>query len=64
MATVSCFGRAVDLFEAGAINPEPMISHFYSLDDYADAMDMFRKGTGRKLQIRPSAEKSGTLLSL
>jgi len=64
MATVSCFGRAVDLFEAGAINPAPMISHFYSLDDYATAMDMFRAGTGRKLQIRPSATQSGTLLSL
>jgi hypothetical protein len=39
-----------------------MISHYFSLNDYSDAMDMFRKGTGRKLQIRPGSAESGTLL--
>ena len=64
MATVNCFARAVDLFEAGAINAEPMISHYYQLDDYQQAMDMFRAGTGRKLQIRPNAKESGKLLNI
>ena len=62
MASLSSFDRAVLLFEARALNAKPMISHYFSLNDYADAMDMFRKGTGRKLQIRPSSLTSGTLL--
>lgn len=62
MASLSSFDRAVALFEVGALKAAPMISHYYSLDDYSDAMDMFRKGTGRKLQIRPGSATSGTLL--
>ena len=41
-----------------------MISHYYQLDDYQQAMDMFRAGTGRKLQIRPNAKESGKLLNI
>lgn len=62
MASLSSFDRAVALFEAGALHAKPMISHYFSLDDYAQAMEMFRKGTGRKLQIRPNSTTSGTLL--
>lgn len=54
MAVLNSFGRAVELFEAGAIKPGPMISHSFILDEYADALQMFRDGTGRKLQIRPN----------
>jgi hypothetical protein len=35
-----------------------MVSHAFSLDDYGDALEMFRAGTGRKLQIRPQAPAS------
>jgi len=62
MASLSSFDRAVDLFEAGALKATPMISHYFSLDEYSGAMDMFRAGTGRKLQIRPGSATSGTLL--
>jgi threonine dehydrogenase-like Zn-dependent dehydrogenase len=58
MAVLNSFGRAVEMFEAGAIKPGPMISHSFTLDDYADALEMFRKGTGRKLQIRPNDTES------
>lgn len=61
MAVLNSFGRAVELFEAGAIRPEPMISHSFALDDYADALAMFRAGTGRKLQIRPNDTQSRVL---
>lgn len=54
MAVLNSFGRAVEMFEAGAIKAGPMISHSFTLDDYADALQMFRDGTGRKLQIRPN----------
>jgi 2-desacetyl-2-hydroxyethyl bacteriochlorophyllide A dehydrogenase len=58
MAVLNSFGRAVEMFEAGALKPEPMISHSFTLDDYSLALDMFREGTGRKLQIRPNDTES------
>jgi 2-desacetyl-2-hydroxyethyl bacteriochlorophyllide A dehydrogenase len=58
MAVLNSFGRAVEMFEAGAINPGPMISHSFKLDDYGQALEMFRAGTGRKLQIRPNDTES------
>ncbi|HWU46926.1 MAG TPA: zinc-dependent alcohol dehydrogenase family protein [Humibacter sp.] len=63
MAVLNSFGRAVEMFEAGAIKPAPMISHSFTLDDYADALQMFRAGTGRKLQIRPNDTESRVLVS-
>jgi 2-desacetyl-2-hydroxyethyl bacteriochlorophyllide A dehydrogenase len=61
MAVLNSFGRAVEMFEAGAITSEPMISHSFTLEDYAQALDMFRAGTGRKLQIRPGDTRSRVL---
>lgn len=62
MAVLNSFGRAVELFEAGAINATAMISHSFTLDDYAVALEMFRRGEGRKLQIRPHDSESRVLL--
>jgi len=58
MAVHNSFGRAVEMFEAGAINPGPMISNSFTLEDYAKALEMFRAGQGRKLQIRPNDTES------
>jgi len=58
MAVLNSYARAVEMFAAGALNPAPMVSHAYTLEDYGDALDMFRAGTGRKLQIRPQATAS------
>jgi 2-desacetyl-2-hydroxyethyl bacteriochlorophyllide A dehydrogenase len=55
------FSRAVELFAIGAIASPPMFSHSFTLDDYEPAMEMFRRGEGRKLQIRPHATVSGTM---
>jgi threonine dehydrogenase-like Zn-dependent dehydrogenase len=52
MAVLHSFGRAVDLLAKGAVDAEIMISHTYPLDQYSAAVDDFRAGTGRKLQIR------------
>lgn len=62
MAVLNSFGRAVEMFEAGAISPAPMISHSFTMDDYSAALDMFRKGQGRKLQIRPNDTQSRVLV--
>jgi 2-desacetyl-2-hydroxyethyl bacteriochlorophyllide A dehydrogenase len=53
MAVLHSFGRAVDLMAKGAIDPATMISHQFPLNDYVQALDAFREGSGRKLQIRP-----------
>ncbi|MDQ1130046.1 zinc-dependent alcohol dehydrogenase family protein [Microbacterium sp. SORGH_AS_0888] len=62
MAVLNSFGRAVELFEAGAINARAMVSHSFVLDDYEQALEMFRRGEGRKLQIRPGDTESRVLL--
>ncbi|MEU6249531.1 zinc-dependent alcohol dehydrogenase family protein [Glycomyces sp. NPDC047010] len=53
MAVLHSFGRAVELMARRVIDPEVMISHSFGLDGYADAVEQFRRGEGRKLQIRP-----------
>ena len=63
MAVLNSFGRAVEMFEAGAVRATPMISHSFTLDDYPQALEMFKAGTGRKLQIRPNDSASRVLLS-
>jgi 2-desacetyl-2-hydroxyethyl bacteriochlorophyllide A dehydrogenase len=62
MAVLNSYGRAVEMFAAGALNAQAMVSHAFCLDDYGDALEMFRAGTGRKLQIRPQASESVELL--
>ncbi|GAA2272600.1 zinc-dependent alcohol dehydrogenase family protein [Glycomyces scopariae] len=53
MAVLHSFGRAVELMARNVIDAEVMISHTFGLDEYAGAVDRFRRGDGRKLQIRP-----------
>lgn len=62
MAVLNSYARAVEMFEAGALRAEPMVSHAFTLDDYGRALDVFRAGTGRKLQIRPQLQESVELL--
>jgi 2-desacetyl-2-hydroxyethyl bacteriochlorophyllide A dehydrogenase len=62
MAVLNTYGRAVELFAAGAINAERMVSHAFTLDDYGQALEMFREGSGRKLQIRPRSTESVKLI--
>ncbi|SHN21090.1 zinc-dependent alcohol dehydrogenase family protein [Streptomyces yunnanensis] len=54
MAILHSFGRAVELLGKGVIDAETMITHRFGLDSYATALETFRRGTGRKLQIVPS----------
>jgi uncharacterized protein (DUF2236 family) len=45
--------RAAEMFSAGILDPDVFISHRLPLEQYADALDMFRAGKGRKIQVRP-----------
>ncbi len=56
MAVLHSFGRAVDLMAKGLVDAATVISHSFALEQYTEALDAFRAGTGRKLQIRPSTQ--------
>jgi 2-desacetyl-2-hydroxyethyl bacteriochlorophyllide A dehydrogenase len=53
MAVVHSFGRAVDLMCKGAIDADTMITHTFGLDQFSEALQAFRDGIGRKIQIAP-----------
>ncbi|MGW2633435.1 zinc-dependent alcohol dehydrogenase family protein [Streptomyces chattanoogensis] len=53
MAVLHSFGRAVDLMAKGVIDADTMITHSYGLDDFSAALQTFRDGSGRKIQLRP-----------
>lgn len=53
MAVLNSYERAADLFAAGVLDPEVFISDRFPLDDYAHALDTFRQGIGRKIQVVP-----------
>jgi 2-desacetyl-2-hydroxyethyl bacteriochlorophyllide A dehydrogenase len=53
MAVLHSFERAGELFAAGVLRPDIMISDRFTLDDYRKALDQFRAGVGRKVQVQP-----------
>ncbi|MFI1739462.1 zinc-dependent alcohol dehydrogenase family protein [Streptomyces sioyaensis] len=55
MAVLHSFGRAVDLMAKGVIDADTMITHSFGLDDFGAALQTFRDGSGRKIQLRPQA---------
>jgi len=53
MATLNSYDRAADLFATGVIPPEVFISDRLPLDRFGEALDLFRAGRGRKIQLVP-----------
>jgi 2-desacetyl-2-hydroxyethyl bacteriochlorophyllide A dehydrogenase len=53
MAVLHSFERAAELFAEGALRPDVMISHRMGLEDYPAALEQFRQGVGRKIQVMP-----------
>jgi 2-desacetyl-2-hydroxyethyl bacteriochlorophyllide A dehydrogenase len=53
MAVLHSYERAAELFAAGVLDPEVFISDRLPLDEYPAALDRFRAGKGRKIQVRP-----------
>jgi len=53
MAVLHSFERAAELFAGGLLDPEIFISHRLPLGEYAEALEMFRVGQGRKIQVQP-----------
>ncbi len=53
MAVLHSFERAAELFADGILDADIFISHRLPLERYADAIEMFRAGQGRKIQVQP-----------
>ncbi|SHL19336.1 2-desacetyl-2-hydroxyethyl bacteriochlorophyllide A dehydrogenase [Pseudonocardia thermophila] len=53
MAVLHSFERAAALFAEGVVRPEVMISHRLPLAEYPAALEQFREGIGRKIQVNP-----------
>ncbi|GAB2500154.1 zinc-dependent alcohol dehydrogenase family protein [Nocardiopsis aegyptia] len=53
MAVLHSYGRAVDLMAKGVVDADAMVTDTFALDDYGAAVDAFRAGRGRKLQVDP-----------
>jgi 2-desacetyl-2-hydroxyethyl bacteriochlorophyllide A dehydrogenase len=54
MAVLHSYERAADLFAGGILDPDLFISHRLPLEDYVAALDLFRRGAGRKIQVLPA----------
>jgi 2-desacetyl-2-hydroxyethyl bacteriochlorophyllide A dehydrogenase len=53
MAVLHSYERAAELFAGGVLDPEVFISDRLPLVDYAAALQRFRAGQGRKIQVLP-----------
>lgn len=53
MAVLHSYGRAVELFGTGIIGADAMLSDRMGLSRYDEAIERFRAGAGRKIQITP-----------
>jgi 2-desacetyl-2-hydroxyethyl bacteriochlorophyllide A dehydrogenase len=53
MAVLHSFERAAELFATGILDPDIFISDRFPLADYAEALDRFKRGEGRKIQVLP-----------
>jgi 2-desacetyl-2-hydroxyethyl bacteriochlorophyllide A dehydrogenase len=53
MAVLHSYERAADLFATGILDADIFISDRLPLEDYAQALERFRQGIGRKIQVVP-----------
>ena len=56
MAVLHSFDRAAQLLAEGVLRPDVMISDRKPLDDYPAALEQFRAGVGRKIQVTPTPD--------
>ncbi len=50
MAVLNSYGPAIDVLNAGAVDVDKMVTHTLPLDDFAQAVELFRSGAGLKIQ--------------
>jgi len=55
MAVLHSYERAAELFAAGVLNPEVLISDRLPLADFESALQLFQQGHSRKIQVLPNS---------
>ena len=55
MAVHHGFQPAIELVASGAVDVEPLVSDTLPLASYAEAVELFRSGSGRKIHVSPAA---------
>jgi threonine dehydrogenase-like Zn-dependent dehydrogenase len=58
MAVLNSYGPAVDVLAAGAVDAQAMVTHTLPLDDFPQAVALFRQGAGLKIQIAGTVDGS------
>ena len=53
MAVLNSYGPAVAVLAAGAVDAACMVTHTLGIEQFADAVALFRSGAGLKIQIAP-----------
>jgi len=53
MAVLNSYGPAVDILNAGAVDAKAMVTHTLPLEEFPQAVELFRSGAGLKIQIAP-----------
>jgi len=54
MAVLDSYDRALQLVAGGVIDTRAIVTHTYVLDEFEDAMEAARRGSGLKVQVLPS----------
>jgi threonine dehydrogenase-like Zn-dependent dehydrogenase len=55
MAVLHSFGAALDLVADGTVHTDRLVSHRLSLEEFPEALEMVRAGSGVKVQVLPTA---------
>jgi hypothetical protein len=64
MAVLHSYARAVEMFAAGALDAEPMVSHAFALADYGDAVEAFSCRHGAEGTDQAAGKRiSGTVVT-
>jgi len=58
MAVLHSFGQALDLIASGAVNVDPLVSHYLPLERFLEALDLVREGAGAKVQVLPGLSET------
>jgi 2-desacetyl-2-hydroxyethyl bacteriochlorophyllide A dehydrogenase len=55
MAVLRSYGPAIDVISAGGVDAKKLVTHTLPLEQFAEAVELVRRGEGLKIQIDPSA---------
>lgn len=53
MAVIHSYGPAIDILAAGAVDGKRMVTHTCTIDEFPQAVELFRQGAGLKIQVDP-----------